>query len=278
LFLLSIALGCSDASARTENESSNPEPEAGTAFDPRSAGTIRGQVVWSGDIPVVPPLEVQPNPLAGEILHKKQLRPNPNALVIEPGSKGLANAVIYLRGIDPKRAQPWDHPPVLVEQRGGEFHIIQGDADSPCGFVHRGAALAMISRDPFFHSLHASGAAYFTLAFPDPDRPLQRPLKENGLVELASAAGYYWMRAYLFVDDHPYYTRTDTHGRFTLAQVPPGRYDIVCWLPSWTKARHERDPESGCVTRLFFNPALLRVQPLTLAPRETREVTLVMSR
>ena len=277
LFLLSAALGCSDVSPPTENESSDLQPEAGAAFDPRSAGVIRGQVVWSGDVPVVPPLEVQPNPLAGEILHKRQLRPNPNAPSIEPGSKGLANAVVFLRGIDPKRGRPWDHPPVRVEQRAGEFHVIQGGADSHCGFVRRGAALTMISRDPFFHSLHARGAAYFTLTFPDPDRPLRRSLKENGLVELTSAAGYYWMRAYVFVADHPYYTRTDIHGRFTLAQVPPGRYEIVCWLPSWTKARHERDPESGCVARLFFNPPLSRAQPINLGPGEVKEVKLVSS-
>jgi hypothetical protein len=276
--MLLAALGCGDASGRTENDTSDLEPEAGAAFDPLRAGTIRGQVVWSGEIPVVPPLEVQPNPLAGEILHKKQLRPNPNAPSIEPSTKGLGNAIVFLRGVDPKHGKPWDHPPVLVEQRAGEFHVIQGGADTHFGFVRRGSTIAMISRDPFFHSLHASGDAYFTLTFPDPNRCLQRPLKENGLVELTSAAGYYWMRAYLFVDDHPYYTRTDTKGHFMLAQVPPGRYEIVCWLPSWTKTRHERDPESGCVARLFFNAAFRRAQPVTLGPGETTEVTLVLSR
>ena len=277
LFIVLAALGCSDVSARTEKEASNVESEAGKRFDPLTAGTIQGQVVWSGGIPVVPLLEVQPNPLAGEILHKKQLRPNPNAPSIEPASKALANTVVFLRGIDPQRGRPWDRPPVLVEQLRRASLLTQGGVDSHFGFVRRGAALTMISRDPFFHSLHASGAAFFTLTFPDPDQPLRRPLKENGLIELTSAAGYYWMRAYLFVDDHPYYTRTDTRGRFMLAQVPPGHYEIVCWLPSWRKARHERDPESGCVTRVFFDPALSRAQPVTLGPGETRQVRFSIS-
>jgi hypothetical protein len=271
------ALGCGDTSARTENDRFDLESKAGASFDPHTAGAIRGQVLWGGDIPVVAPLEIQPNPLAGEALHKKQLRPNPNAPAIDPRSKGLGNAVVFLRGIDPHRGRPWDHPPVRLEQRAGEFHILQGNADSHFGFVRRGAGLGMISRDPFLHSLHASGAAYFTLTFPDPDRPLERPLKEIGLVELTSAAGYYWMRAYLFVDDHPYYTRTDPQGGFTLEQVPPGRYEIVCWLPSWTKARQERDPESGCVSRLFFDPALGQVQSVALDPGAVKQVAFVIS-
>ena len=108
--------------------------------------------------------------------------------------------------------------------------------------------------------------------FPDPDRPLTRPLKENGVVELTSAAGYYWMRAYLFVDDHSYYARADKEGRFSLEQVPPGQYEVVCWMPNWQEARHERDPESGLITRLFFRPPVTLVQKVELGKQESKEV------
>ena len=62
------------------------------------------------------------------------------------------------------------------------------------------------------------------------------------------------MRAYLFVDDHPYYARTDSDGRFSLNQVPPGRYQVVCWLPSWKEAAHSRDLETGLITRMILGP------------------------
>jgi hypothetical protein len=123
----------------------------------------------------------------------------------------------------------------------------------------------MISED-VFHSLHADGAVFFTLAFPDPGRPRVRYLREKGRIELTSAAGFFWMRGHLFVDDHPYYTRTDTAGGFALSQVPPGRYEVVCWLPNWRVQRSERDPESGQVARVYFMPPLEQVSPLTLSP------------
>src|SRR5262249_40869073 len=141
---------------------------------------------------------------------------------------------------------------VVVEQRLQRFLVRQGQIDGHIGFVRRGDAVAMVSRDTFFYSLHADGAAFFTLAFPDPEKPLTRRLTEKGLVELTSGAGSFWMRAYLFVDDHPYYARTDGQGRFTLEQVPPGNYELVCWLPSWRVERQERDPETGQVSRVFF--------------------------
>ena len=251
--LLLATLGCGDIPPSTPEEVYRPTKDAGLDFDPATTGSIRGQVIWDGEIPAIPPLAVMPNPLAGELLQKKQLRPNPNTPRIELRTKGVANAVIFLRGLDPRRGRRWDHPP-LHSRAGaiGQFHLLQGDMDGQIGFVRRGDGITMISRDRFFHSLHASGAAFFTLTFPDPGRPLQRPVKEKGIVELTSAAGYYWMRAYVFVDDHPYYTRTDPEGRFVLSQVPAGRYEVVCWMPSWVEARHRaRSGVRSCLPPLF---------------------------
>jgi hypothetical protein len=108
----------------------------------------------------------------------------------------------------------------------------------------------MVSRQPVFHSLHFSGAAWCTLAFPDPEVTLHRTLNRRGQIELSSAAGYYWAHAFLFVDDHPYYTRTDSRGNFHFETVPEGAYDVVCWLPGWSYVSHERDPETALISRV----------------------------
>jgi hypothetical protein len=179
--------------------------------------------------------------------------------------------------VDVRRSRPWDLPPVHVVQRDYRIHIRQGDVEGRDGFVRRGEAVEMVAAEPVFHSLHAGGAAYFTLVFPDPDRPRRRVLDRAGLVELSSAAGYYWARAYLFVDDHPYYAHPDAAGHFVLPRVPPGEYEVVCWLPSWREASHERDPETSLIFRLHFRPPVERVQKVRLGPGQTREVTFTLA-
>jgi hypothetical protein len=274
LCLLAPLSGCSEVAVPVHDEAS-PTPQLASQFDPALACTISGRVSWEGSLPSIPQLETVPNQLAGEILKKKQIRSNPNTPVIGK-DRAIANAVVFLRGIDPKKSKPWDLPPVEVVQQNAEFHVRQGATDSHIGFVRLGDHVEMVSRDRYFYSLHADGAAFFTLTFPDPDQPLKRSLNEKGLIELTSAAGYFWMRGYLFVDDHPYYARTDPTGRFQLPQVPPGRYEVVCWLPNWNKARHERDPENGNVFRLFFQPPIEQKKDVTLTPKQSCEVSFVL--
>jgi hypothetical protein len=241
-------------------------------FDQATTGTIYGQVIWQGEIPIVRPFLIRANPTGGDALAKRQVQPNPNAPDINLQSRGVGNAVILLRGVDSTKAKPWNLPTVRAEMRDLHFHVHQGEAESSYGFVRRGDLIAMVSQDSIFHSIHTGGASFFTLAFPDPNQPLSRPLTERGVVEMTSAAGYYWMRAYLFVDDHPYYTRTDRDGRFVLEKVPSGKYEVVCWMPSWLEGRHERDPESGTITRLFFRPPVTLVEKVELESQESKGV------
>jgi hypothetical protein len=271
-----LALGCG-SEALPEPEAASPVPSIRSAFDPTSAGSISGQVTWAGELPVVARFPVWGEPNMAGTLGPRRWENNPLAPSIDPQTRGVAGAVVFLRGIDPRRGRPWDHPAVQVEQREHRFLVRQGEAAGNVGFVRRGEPIEMVSAQSVFHSLHAGGAAFFTLAFPDSGDHASRRLEENGLVELTSAAGYYWMRGYLFVDEHPYYTRTDAEGRFTLPGVPPGPCEVVCWLPDWREERHERDPETGLVTRLAFRKPLETVRRIALAASEARTVDFVLA-
>ena len=275
VLLLATALGCGDA--RTQPPPPSPVADAGSLFDSATAGTITGRIRWAGELPSVPPLLQRPNLLASDGNKETIPWPNPNAPVIDPGTHAVRGVVVFLRGVDPRQARPWDLPPVRVVQQGQQFHVRQGDEDSRVGFVRRGDSVEMVSADAVFHSLHAGGAAFFTLAFPDPDRPRTRPLASPGLVELTSAAGYFWMRGYLFVDDHPYYVRTDAAGRFRLADVPPGRYEAVCWLPDWRTAGRELDGDTGQLCRLTFRPPAEVARPVRVTAGSPAEVSFALS-
>jgi hypothetical protein len=266
-----LAFGC-DETAPPPEAPIDPPVEMGRDFDPATAGTIQGRVLWDGEIPEVPSYHA---PVSPGVEHAGDVRrdwPNPNAPHIDPHTKAVVDAIIFLRGVDPRCARPWDHPPVRVELRDYQIHICQGDADGSSGFVRRGKAITMVSTQDVFHSLLVRGAAFFARTFPDPGRPCTHRLDRPGVVELASGCGYFWMRGRLFVDDHPYYTRTDADGRFVLPQVPPGAYELVCWLPDWHEAGHELDADTALICRLTFRPPVEVVQPVRLAPRQIQTV------
>jgi hypothetical protein len=271
LVALAMLSGCDDIAPPPEKPA-EPPIETGRDFNPATAGAIRGQVVWEGAIPEVPSYRAPVSP-AGE--QRGGLRyhwPNPNAPKIDPRTKAMTGAVVFLRGVDPLKARPWDHPPVRVELRDYQIHVCQGEKDSSYGFVRRGDVITMVSVQDLFHSLQLRGAAFLARTFADRDQPCTQRLERAGVVEMMSGSGYFWMRGRLFVDDQPYYTHTDAEGRFLLPQVPPGRYELVCWLPDWHEARRELDADTALICRLTFRPAVEIVHTIRLDPCQTQTV------
>jgi hypothetical protein len=245
------AAGC-DTESPVEAETQPPPPALATAFDPGHCGAVTGRVVWSGPIPETPPFLYGIPKADGSF--DTHLIPNPNKPDVDPTSRAVAGAVVFLRGVNPAVSKPWDLPPVRIELKNRDVAVVQGDQARRVGFLRRGDAVSIASAEPLFHVLRGRGAAFFSLALPDPDRPQGRTFDTPGRVELSSGAGYYWATANLFVDEHPYYVVTDRDGRFVLGRVPAGAVEVVVWLPGWTVARQERDPESGLITRQSYGP------------------------
>jgi hypothetical protein len=264
------------APAPEEGEASPPLVQAGEHFDPEQSSSLIGTVTWKGALPVVAPYRAPISPHVQYVGKPYQDRFNPNVPLVDPPTRGVAHAVVFLRGVDPRQGKPWDHPPVRIEQRNHQIHVRQGKRDQRIGFVRRGDTVEMVAESEAFHVLRGRGAAFFSIPFPRSSQPCQRKLTRKGIVELTSAAGYFWMRGYLFVDDHPYYTLSDAQGRFQLEQVPAGRYQLVLWLPNWHEASRELDAETALINRLGFRPPLEVVRPVEVEPGEVREVSLAI--
>lgn len=205
-------------------------------------------------------------------------RAAPNLPQIDLATGGVAGAIVYLRGVNAS-ARSWDHPPVALELNDAWPMIKQGDGPPrTVGLARCGDSVTIVSRQNVFHAVRARGAAFWTFTLPDAEKPLTRRLDQPGIVELSSAAGYYWMHAYLLVSDHPYCAISDASGKFSLPQTPPGDYELVTWLPSWDVIRRERDPESTAVTRIVFGPHHERRQFVTVKPGESDPVIVTVPR
>jgi hypothetical protein len=246
-----LTCGCDAASSSRPAES-----VAERLAPPRPAATghssLSGRVVWSSSPPQVAAVQsMRAGPDGAPVF---TFHPAPNVPAVAADG-GVGNAVVFLRGVVDTGECHW--PPVTVELHDQRPMIRQGDGPpGNLGFVRVGDSITIVSRQPIYHALRARGAAFWTLTLPDADRPRTWRLDQPGVVELSSGVNYYWMRSYLWVCDHPHYTPTAPDGRWTLAGVPAGEYDLVTWLPNWHTLRQERDPESGQIARYVFRPAL----------------------
>jgi plastocyanin len=183
-------------------------------------GSIKGTVKWSGDIPKLPDLPVtKDNDTCGT------QKTNPR-LVIDAGSKGVANAVISLENI----TQGADLVPKdgVVDQKACDYipHV---------QIVPKGSSIKALNSDPILHNVHTylGEESVFNLAMPMQGIGFDKPLKKAGVMSIKCDAGHNWMSGYIVVVEHPYYALSDAQGNFSIENIPPGKYTVKLWHEGW---------------------------------------------
>jgi hypothetical protein len=268
LILLVASVGCRDYTDNTPRPTPPTARYPATVADPLPDGRVHGRVVWEGERPVVPPvaglIDSPTGPAWGET-------PNPFAPRIADDG-GMADVVVWLSPLDATKLKPWPHPPLVVEHADGKLRSVQAGVPERVGFVKVGDEVELRTRGSDIRLLRARGAAFFTLAFPEPDRPRKRRLDTPGVVEFTSTTGDFWNVVDVIVCEHPYYAATDSAGRFELANVPPGEYQLSARVRRWEVTGRDRDPETGKLVRLKFDPPQVVVRKVNVPAIGTVEV------
>ena len=173
-------------------------------------GTITGVVTTA--VPALRPLRVT----ADVKVCGTQL---PDEAIVVGAGGVLANAVVTLTGV--KVRTPYPDPQVTNEQ---------------CRFVPRvqlarpGAPTKTTSKDPLLHTTNAQqdgGRTLFNVGLPVPGLVVTRPLNGPGLVRLTCNT-HTWMRGFVVVTDEMGAV-SGADGRFHLAGIPPGTYELRVW-------------------------------------------------
>jgi hypothetical protein len=196
--------------------------------------------------------------------------PNPNALTIRNGR--LAGAVVWLEGVDPAASKPWDRPPVRVTANDDGIF----PNGSRYGFARVGEPVEFVSTVPELLGVRGRGAAGFTVMLPERGNAT-RTFNRPGRIELTTAANLHWAVADLFVCDHPYFATTDYTGRFRFDQVPAGEYVLASRVPNWQIASHDRDPETGAISRRRYAPVAETRTPVRVTRTSTSTVVIAFS-
>lgn len=141
------------------------------------------------------------------------------------GDRGeLANVFVYVkRGLE-KKAYPVPTAAAVLNQDRSMFRPrVQG--------VQVGQELLMKNGDPLTHNLRSLSKKNraFNIAQPAQSEDRKRVFTAGENAIEIKCDFHPWMKAYLFVMEHPYFAVTDEHGQFNIDGLRPGEYTLAAW-------------------------------------------------
>jgi len=224
LLLAAAASGCGEkpapkpASTPPAPASAPPPVSAYEAVEVSGGGTIEGQVRLAGKAPALAPRPVtKDNRTCGA-------RAKPSEALMVSHTGAVRNVVVALDGIRRgKRVSSGPSP--ILDQRGCDYlpHVQALSA---------GTTLDILNNDDILHNVHGyldGRETLFNIAMPLKGQKTSKKLEREGVVDLQCDAGHTWMKAYIVVVGHPYFSTTGADGKFSLTDVPEGTYKLKAW-------------------------------------------------
>jgi plastocyanin len=187
-----------------------------------AASTITGSVVFAGKPPALRPLDMNAEP----ICHKKHGgKPGPNEALVLGSGNAMGNIMVWVsKGLPAGKTWPAPKTAVVLDQDGCTYkpHVMGIMVGQPYrilnsdGILHNIHTLPKIN--PAFNRGQPATVKEMTTSFPKPEGMLQ-----------VKCDVHPWMTAYIGVYTHPFFSVTGTDGKFTIAGLDPGTYEITAW-------------------------------------------------
>ncbi len=213
--------GEDDEAPQTTTAVASTAPAGTPAAAPVSAdaATVTGLVKFEGAAPKMPAIQMSADPYC----QSQHTTPALDEEVVTGPAGELANVVVYVKNISGKFAAP--STPVVLDQHGCQYH-------PHINVLQVGQPLQIKNSDATLHNVHALPNVNGQFNEGQPvqgmvstkkfDKPELTPFKVKCDV-------HGWMKSYMAVMPHPFYSVSQMNGTFSIANLPPGSYTIVAW-------------------------------------------------
>ena len=185
------------------------------------AATISGKATLSGAAPARVTIKMA----ADAVCMKKHAEGGvkDESVVTGPGG-ALANVFVYVKSGLVGKSFPAPGQAVVFDQNGCWYkpHVFG---------LQTNQALEIRNSDPTLHNVNfmAKINPPFNLAMPVMGMKITRKYAKPELMIKIKCNVHPWMGAYVGVVDHPFFGVTTPEGRFSLANLPAGKYVIEAW-------------------------------------------------
>jgi len=211
--------------AATTGTSSTSAPTAPVKAE--GWGTLKGQVIWTGETPPPPK----------ELVEKGKAAKNPDIcavkspilserLIVDPATKGVMNVIVYLPkptavNDDAKKAAA--AAKIMFDQDGCVFkpHVLA---------LMAGVPITIRSSDATNHNVNIKlkNSGSNSTVGPGQAVPFTPTAAERTPGSVICDI-HSWMTAWWMVLDHPYFAVTDAKGYFEIPNAPAGTQKVVVW-------------------------------------------------
>lgn len=188
---------------------------------PAVAGSLTGRVNFKGARPA--PLKID----MGADKKCLKLSAGQDAVsdqVVVNANNTLKNVFVYVKSGLPKKSWPTPAAAVKLDQKGCQYspHVFGVMVNQP---------IEIGSSDETLHNVHAlpKNSKPFNLPFPKRGMTRKEAFASPEVMVKVRCDVHNWMSAYVGVLDHPFFSVTDDQGRFSIAGLPPGTYEVEAW-------------------------------------------------
>lgn len=202
------------------NHGGGEPSQPAAVVDSSTAGAITGTVTLDGAPPTGKPIDMSASPAC------MQANPSPVVppIVVTGGSGALANVVVYVKdGLGNYRYETPAETAVLQQKNCMyEPHILA---------LMTGQPFEVQNNDSTMHNVHPlpKRNRQWSTSQPAGSAALKETFTRPEFAMSVLCNVHPWMRALVFVFDHPYFAVTAKAGKFELKNLPPGRYTIEAW-------------------------------------------------
>ena len=184
------------------------------------AATITGTVKYEGEIPKFKEIKMDADPVC---LTHHTGPVYPQTLVVGDGNT-MGNVFVYVKSGLAKKDYPTPSEPVVLDQKGCQY-------DPHVAGVMVGQALKILNPDGTLHNVHALAKVNqeFNMAMPKFRTEVIKVFDKEEFMFSIKCDVHPWMAGWIAVMPHPYFATTKTDGKFSIANLPAGTYEIEAW-------------------------------------------------
>ena len=228
LLLLTITAGCGGGTSEQPARDIPPPPPApaatagggGGGYDVAAVtdgGSITGTITVSGTVTKLPPRKIGKDPqVCGTAVRDSQ------KFLVNPRG-GVRNAVVIVEGVKRGKAMPAAAQSAEIDQSKCEY--------SPhLQVMAVNTEIALRNSDPILHNIQffQGDNSLFNIAQPVQGQVNKKKIEKAGTIYVECAV-HGWMQGNVVIVDNPYYAVTDENGKFSITDLPPGKYQVKIW-------------------------------------------------